>query len=66
MHKTNIQLTRHQLDELATITEKTQLGRSELMRRALDHYLIEIRKQGTLPSLNSLQTLTNDAATEEK
>ncbi|MXZ22718.1 MAG: ribbon-helix-helix domain-containing protein [Caldilineaceae bacterium SB0665_bin_25] len=65
-YKTNVLFTRIQLQELSTVSAKTQLGRSELVRRAVDHYLIEIRKQGTIPSLNSLQTLTNDAATEEQ
>lgn len=64
--KTNVQFTRTQLQELSTVTAKTKLGRSELVRRAVDHYLIEIRKQGTLPSLSSLQTLTNDASAEER
>ncbi len=63
-YKTNVQFTRTQLEELSTVIAKTQLGRSELVRRAVDHYLIEIRKQGTLSSLNSLQTLTDDAAAE--
>ena len=65
-YKTNVQFTRTQLQELSTVSAKTQLGRSELVGRAVDHYLIEIRKQGTLPSLSSLQTLTNDAAAAEK
>lgn len=65
-YKTNVQFTRTQLEELSTVTAKTQLNRSELVRRAVDHYLIEIRKQGTLPSLKSLETLTNDAAAEEQ
>ena len=65
-YKTTVQLTGTQLQELSTVFAKSQLGRSDLVRRAVDHYLIEIRKQGTLPSLNSLQTRTNDAAAEEQ
>jgi len=61
-YKTNVQFTRTQLEELSTVTAKTQLNRSELVRRAVDHYLVEIRKQGTLPSLESITTLTPDAA----
>lgn len=61
-HKTNVQFTRTQLEQLSTISAKTQLNRSELVRRAVDHYLIELRKQGRLPTVDSIMTKTQDAA----
>ena len=65
-YKTNAQFTRSQIQQIAALSSKTQLGRSELVRRAVDHYLIEIRKQGSLPSIDSIKTLTPDAAVEEQ
>ena len=37
-YKTYVQFTRTQLRELSTVTAKTQLNRSELVRREVDHY----------------------------
>lgn len=65
-YKTNVQFTRSQIQQIAALSSKTQLGRSELVRRAVDHYLIEIRKQGTLPSIDSIKTLTPDAAATKR
>lgn len=65
-YKKNVQFTRSQLQQMKALSSKTQLGRSELVRRAVDHYLNEVRRQGTLPSIDSIKSLTPDSTAEER
>lgn len=49
--------TQRQLDQLENLKRQTALNRTELVRRALDYYILQIRKQGYKSTLIPFQTV---------
>ncbi len=52
-----IQFTQQQLEQLADLKRQTGLNRTELVRRAVDYYILQIREHGYKSTMIPLPTV---------